>query len=47
MKTVIRFRDDQGRIIGSARHEKQQDAIDVLRDFSLALLLLGLVLLWI
>ncbi|MEK3718927.1 hypothetical protein [Paenibacillus sp. FSL R7-0333] len=47
MKTVIRIRDDNGRIIGTARREQQQEAIDVLWDFSLALLLLGLVLLWI
>ncbi|WP_178381882.1 hypothetical protein [Paenibacillus sp. P32E] len=46
MKTVIRLRDDNGRIIGTARAERQQEAIEVLWDFSLALLLLGLVLLW-
>ena len=47
MKTVIRFRDDSGRIVATARQEEQQEAIGVLWDFSLALLLLGLVLIWL
>lgn len=47
MKTVIRFRDDSGRIVASARQERQQEAVEVLWDFSLALLLIGLMLLWI
>lgn len=47
MKTVIRFRDDSGRIVATAREEEQQEAIYVLLDFSLALLFLGLVLLWL
>ncbi|MEK3868069.1 hypothetical protein MHH60_31925 [Paenibacillus sp. FSL H7-0716] len=46
MKTVIRLRDDQGRII-SAREELQPEPIEVLRNFSLTLLLIGLVFLWI
>lgn len=45
MKTVIRLRDDQGNIIGTIREEKQLEPIEVLRNFCIALLILGLVLL--
>ncbi|WP_157261049.1 hypothetical protein [Paenibacillus wynnii] len=47
MKTVIRFRDDSGRIIGSVREERLPEPIVVLRNFSLALLLLGMLLAWL
>lgn len=47
MKTVIRIRDDNGRIIGTARQERQPEPVEVLWNFSLVLLLIGLVLLWI
>lgn len=44
MKTVIRFRDETGRIIGMVREEQILKPIDVLLGFSLAMLLLGIVL---
>lgn len=47
MKTVIRLRDDHGRIIGTARQERQPEPIEILRNFSLALLLIGCVILWL
>jgi hypothetical protein len=47
MKTIIRLLDENGRIIGTARQERQPEPIEVLRNFSLALLLIGLVLLWL
>lgn len=45
MKTVIRIRDDNGRIIGSVREEKVPSPNDVLLNFSLGMALLGM-LLW-
>ncbi|WP_157261142.1 hypothetical protein [Paenibacillus wynnii] len=45
MKTVIRLRDDQGNIIGTIREERQLEPIEVLRNFCVAWLILGLVLL--
>lgn len=45
MKTVIRLRDDRGNIIGTIREEKQLEPIEVLRNFCIALFILGLVLL--
>lgn len=47
MKTVIRLRDDNGHIIGTARREQQAEPVEVLREFCAALLLLGLLLMWI
>lgn len=46
MKTVIRIRDDNGRIIGTVREERELSPNDVLLNFSLGLALLGL-LLWL
>ncbi len=45
MKTVIRLRDDKGNIIGTVREEKLLEPIEVLRNFCIAMLLLGLALL--
>lgn len=44
MKTVIRLRDDNGRIIGTAREEEQPSPTQVLVRFSVALAVLGLLL---
>lgn len=45
MKTVIRLRDDSGRIIGTVREEHLPSLTELLVRFSVALAVLGLVLL--
>lgn len=47
MKTIIRVRDDRGNIIGSIREEEVPSPTAVLVRFSVALLLLGLLLMWL
>ncbi|MFD5020049.1 hypothetical protein ACFWMP_14195 [Paenibacillus sp. NPDC058367] len=47
MKTVIRLRDDNGYIVGTVREEKLPSPTQLLVRFSVALALLGLLLLWI
>ncbi|MFF2909982.1 hypothetical protein [Paenibacillus sp. NPDC057934] len=47
MKTVIRFRDDQGNIIGTIREEKLSSPIRVLSQFSVAMFILDLLLSWL
>ncbi|MEC0173032.1 hypothetical protein [Paenibacillus graminis] len=47
MKTVIRLRDDNGRIIGTAREEVMLSLTRVPVRFSVALGVLGLLLIWL
>lgn len=47
MKTVIRLRDDNGQIVGTVREEELPSPIQLLVRFSVALVLLGLLLSWI
>lgn len=46
MKTIIRYRDENGNIIGSMRQEEVSDLIDVLLDFSVALIFIGLIIIF-
>lgn len=43
MKVQIRFRDEQGRLV-SAREEKPSTPISILTTFSIALLIIGIIL---
>lgn len=43
MKTVIRMRDDNGRIIGKVQMEKQPEPIEVLTQFSIAMAIVALI----
>ncbi|WP_157890071.1 hypothetical protein [Paenibacillus sp. DMB5] len=47
MKTVIRIRDDAGRIVGTVREEELPSPEQTLVRFSLALVVLGLLLMWL
>lgn len=47
MKTVIRLRDDNGCIIGTVQEEELPSPTQLLLRFSVALALLGLLLMWI
>ncbi|MEK4351287.1 hypothetical protein MKX41_10605 [Paenibacillus sp. FSL R5-0475] len=47
MKTVIRLRDENGYIVGTVREEELPSLTQSLVRFSVALALLGLMLMWI
>lgn len=44
MKTVIRMRDEHGRIVGKVQMEKLPEPIEVLTQFSIAMAILALIL---
>lgn len=47
MKTVIRLRDDQGNIIGTVREEELPSPNQVLARFSVAMIILAMLLSWL
>ncbi|WP_191089443.1 hypothetical protein [Paenibacillus spiritus] len=44
MRTIIRYRDENGNIVGSLSTEQPSSLIEVLRDFSIALFIVAIII---